>query len=90
MKWRSWTTGLALLGWLAAVPGQAAPAGAPEVAEGELSKQIRKELLNLPYYGVFDLLTYQTGPQGVVRLGGYVRWGSLQTTPGVKSRQSPG
>jgi hyperosmotically inducible protein len=39
---------------------------------------VRKELAGLPYYGVFDLLTFQVSEKGVVTLGGYVVNGSLR------------
>lgn len=90
MKLRSWTTGMAVLAWLAAAPGQAVAAAAAEVAPGDVSRQIRKELFNLPYYGVFDLLTYQTGPKGAVTLGGYVRWGSLKGEAEREVKEVPG
>jgi len=32
----------------------------------EVQKEVRKELTGLPYYGVFDLLTFQVSDQRVV------------------------
>ena len=90
MKWRSWTTGVAVFAWLAAAPGHAVAASAAEVAPGDVSRQIRNELLNLPYYGVFDLLTYHMSPKGVVTLGGYVRWGSLKSEAEREVKEVPG
>jgi hypothetical protein len=31
----------------------------------EVQKEVRKELTGLPYYGVFDLLTFQVSDQGL-------------------------
>jgi hyperosmotically inducible periplasmic protein len=46
------------------------PASAAPVADAALAKEIRENLAALPYYGVFDLLSFQVN-DGVVRLGGY-------------------
>jgi hyperosmotically inducible protein len=79
MKWQTWMGLLTLAGVL-----QAGPASASAQAEQsastvpEIEKQVRKELAGLPYYGVFDLLTFQVSDKGVVTLGGYVVNGSLK------------
>jgi len=59
----------------------AGPAAAQEVevAESEITRRVRKELAGLPYYGVFDLLTFQVNEKGLVILGGYVCQASLQS-----------
>lgn len=43
-----------------------------------LEREIRHELLLLPYYGVFDHLAFRVGPKGEVTLLGSVRTGSLK------------
>lgn len=45
-----------------------------------VARDVRHELLKLPYYGVFDWLEYQVQPDGTVQLGGQV------TRPTTKSR----
>ncbi len=50
-----------------------------EVAESEITRLVRKGLAGLPYYGVFDLLTFQVNERGLVTLGGYVYQASLQS-----------
>ncbi len=37
-----------------------------------LVKEVRHELLTLPYYGVFDWITYEVRPDGTVTLSGQV------------------
>jgi hyperosmotically inducible periplasmic protein len=41
--------------------------------EDRLSWNIYRELITLPHYGMFDHLSFETGPGGVVTLRGYVR-----------------
>jgi hyperosmotically inducible protein len=45
---------------------------APEVSAQPTSKSIRKALLTLPYYGVFDNLAYNVAADGTVTLFGQV------------------
>jgi hyperosmotically inducible protein len=72
---------LVLLGILAAAGAGAASAGpAADPQESELATRVRKEILGLPYYGVFDLITFEVGDEGVVTLGGYVYEAVLQKT----------
>jgi len=79
MKWQTPMALLTLAGILgagsASASAQAEPS-APRVPE--IEKDVRKELGGLPYYGVFDLLTFQVSDKGVVILGGYVVNGSLK------------
>jgi len=79
MKWQTQMAVLTLAGVLtagsASASAQAEPS-APTVPE--IETQVRKELAGLPYYGVFDLLTFQVSDKGVVTLGGYVVNGSLK------------
>jgi len=79
MKWQTGIALLAMAGVLGTVPAGAAPQAEQSAATApEIEKQVRKELGGLPYYGVFDLLTYQVSDKGVVTLGGYVVNGSLK------------
>ena len=68
------TAGLAAASASASTPAEPS---APTVAM--IETQVRQELAALPYYGVFDLLTFQVGNTGVVTLGGYVVNGSLKS-----------
>jgi hyperosmotically inducible protein len=56
------------------VSGAQRPAAAPT----QIAKEITKHLTSLPYYGVFDLLTFNVDAQGGVSLGGYVVNDSLK------------
>src|SRR5438132_1114266 len=57
---------------LAITPALAAPKSEPKpVNPAETMKQIRKQLVTLPYYGVFDNLAYKY-EDGVVTLYGQV------------------
>lgn len=58
----------------AAVVAAAQTAHAQEVVttSGQVAAEVRKELATLPYYGVFDLLTFQVSDKGLVTLGGSV------------------
>jgi hyperosmotically inducible periplasmic protein len=79
MKWQSWMAPLALAAVLGAGSASAAAQTAPPAPTvPEIENQVRKELAGLPYYGVFDLLTFQVSDKGVVTLGGYVVNGSLK------------
>jgi hypothetical protein len=62
----------------AGAAGAAAPDPLTEVQEPELARPVREAVLDLPYYGVFDLITFQIDDPGVVTLGGYVYEASLQ------------
>ncbi|MCA1630091.1 MAG: BON domain-containing protein, partial [Acidobacteria bacterium] len=47
-------------------------AGATDSSAQPASKSIRKALVTLPYYGVFDNLAYNVAPDGTVTLYGQV------------------
>jgi osmotically-inducible protein OsmY len=74
-----------------ALGANAAPRGEAST-EPELAKAVREKLERLPFYGVFDLLTYQVSDNGLVELGGFVFRDSLKgeaedavlNVPGVK------
>jgi len=73
--------GLALAGWQVAASGAAAAQGTPLSQRGleRITKEVRHELLMLPYYGVFDFLAYKVEPDGTVVLLG------AATRPTLKS-----
>ena len=48
------------------------------VAPAQIATDIRKHLLSLPYYGVFDLLTFNVDNNDNVTLAGYVLTDSLK------------
>jgi hypothetical protein len=55
-------------------------AGARAAAQDKsVVEQIRKELLQLPYYGVFDFIAFKYDPNGVVTLMGYAYHPTLKT-----------
>lgn len=80
---------------LAAMGAQAAPSTDPS-PESDLGKAVREKLERLPYYGVFDLLSYQVNPDGKVELSGFVFRDLLKKeaeqavlkVPGVKEVQN--
>jgi osmotically-inducible protein OsmY len=48
------------------------------VAPAQIATDVRKHLLSLPYYGVFDLLTFNVDNNDAVILAGYVLTDSLK------------
>lgn len=58
-------------------PPEAAAGQQSAVADDQRITAIREALLRLPYYGVFDFLTF-TYDKGTVTLGGYAYHGSLR------------
>jgi hyperosmotically inducible protein len=44
----------------------------PQAAQMRITKEVRHELVLLPYYGVFDNLAYKVSPDGTVTLLGQV------------------
>jgi hyperosmotically inducible protein len=60
------------------------------VAPTEISQQVRKHLMSLPYYGVFDLLTLNVDDNGVVTLGGYVFMATLKKDAEREAREVKG
>ena len=75
------TMGLFLTGW----------AGVPSAAQGQKStvEQIRKELLQLPYYGVFDFLAFSY-EQGTVTLMGFAYRPTLKGDAARAVKRVPG
>jgi hyperosmotically inducible protein len=66
-----------LLGSLSFAQNAERPLGGAGVQR--IAKEVRHEILLLPYYGVFDILTYKVGSDGTVTLSGGV------TRPTLKS-----
>jgi len=72
---------------LSAAGQQSAPANPPQEGRQELSqkgydrivKEVRHELVMLPFYGVFDNLTYSVTPDGTVTLMGQVSRPTLKS-----------
>jgi hypothetical protein len=60
------------------------------VAPTQVANDVRKTLLSLPYYGVFDLLTVNVDKNDVVTLGGYVLSGSLKKDAEREARDVKG
>jgi BON domain len=68
----------------------AAPGGAAKGQEGALSPrgieriatEVRHQIIMLPYYGVFDIISFKVSPDGVVTLMGAVRNPTLKSDAG--------
>jgi hyperosmotically inducible periplasmic protein len=60
--------------------GMAASVGAQDRATLGIAREVRHELLMMPYYGVFDWLQFEVQGDGTVALDGWV------TRPTLKSR----
>jgi hypothetical protein len=66
-------------------------AGAQAAAQQKSTvEQIRKELLQLPYYGVFDFIAFKYDPSGVVTLMGYAYHPSLKSDAERAVKRVPG
>jgi hyperosmotically inducible protein len=65
----------------AVLAGLALMAGGAQAAAQDRSTigQIRNELLQLPYYGVFDFLAFKYDPKGVVTLMGFAYHSALKS-----------
>src|SRR5213593_2044849 len=60
------------------------------VASTQIATDVRKHLLSLPYYGVFDLLTFNVDDTGAVTLAGYVLTDSLKKDAEREAREVKG
>ena len=60
------------------------------IAASQIATDVRKHLLSLPYYGVFDLLTFNVDTNGVVTLAGYVLTDSLKKDAEREAREVKG
>lgn len=78
-----------LVGAVLAAPPAAAAPQAVSSADARRIDDIRDALLGLPYYGVFDFLTF-TYEKGTVVLGGYAYHGTLPTDAERAVKRVPG
>lgn len=60
------------------------------VAPTEIARGVRKHLMSLPYYGPFDLITYNVDTNGVVTLGGYVVLDTIKKDAEREAREAKG
>ena len=51
----------------------------PKAASNSMAEEVRHQLVMLPYYNVFDNLSYQIEPDGTVILSGEVTWPMLKS-----------
>ena len=72
------------LGWPAAAPQPTT------VAPTQVAQDVRKHLLSLPYYGVYDLITFTVDQNNVVTLGGYVLTDTLKKDAEREAREAKG
>ena len=68
--------GLGAVLWIAALTFAVAfnvtAVASPQVTSAHIRREVRHELVTLPYYGVFDWLTYEVRPDNSVVLSGQV------------------
>ena len=60
------------------------------VAPTEISRDVKKHLLSLPYYGPFDLITFSVDSNDVVTLGGYVAFDTVKKDAEREAREAKG
>jgi len=60
------------------------------VAPTEISRDVKKHLLSLPYYGPFDLITFSVDSNDVVTLGGYVAFDTIKKDAEREAREAKG
>src|SRR5215467_395938 len=60
------------------------------VAPTEISRDVKKHLLSLPYYGPFDLITFSIDSNNVVTLGGYVAFDTIKKDAEREAREAKG
>lgn len=72
-----------------ATPVVAAPSQSPQTGQLDLAREVRHELVMLPYYSIFDNLAYQV-ENGTVTLSGQVRRPTLKSDAGNVVRSIPG
>jgi osmotically-inducible protein OsmY len=81
--------GLVIGASLAGVVLLTAGAAAETVPPQETTRQVRRALERLPYYGVFDHVTF-TVDRGVVTINGYAYNGSLRSAAEMAARRTSG
>jgi osmotically-inducible protein OsmY len=65
---------------LAAAKGQERPLSQRGIER--IATEVRHQIIMLPYYGVFDMISYKVSPEGVVTLMGAVRNPTLKSDAG--------
>jgi hypothetical protein len=60
------------------------------VAPTQISREVKKHLLSLPYYGPFDLITFSVDSDDVVTLGGYVAFDTIKKDAEREAREVKG
>lgn len=83
---RRFVVGAGLTG---AIVATTASSSAQTVGRSETTYSVRRALERLPYYGVFDYLTFGVD-RGTVTLNGYAYSGSLKTAAEIAARRSAG
>ncbi|MGD0014743.1 MAG: BON domain-containing protein [Bryobacteraceae bacterium] len=72
-----------------ATPAAAAPSRNPKTGQLDIEREVRHELVMLPYFTIFDNLAYQV-EDGTVTLSGQVRRPVLKSDAGNAVRRIPG
>lgn len=72
------------------VLGSVIAAAQATVAPTQISHDVRKHLLSLPYYGPFDLITFSVDSNDVVTLGGYVAFDTIKKDAEREAREVKG
>jgi len=89
MKWNACSSMLLLVAGVFTFGSIVGSAQQTTVAPTGIEKEVRKHLMSLPYYGVFDLLTFKVD-NGMVTLGGYVFNDSLKKDAEREAREVKG
>src|SRR6267143_6632172 len=64
--------------------------GTPQASTAHIIKEVRHELVTLPYYGVFDWLQFQVMPDNTVVLRGQVVRPSTKADAGARVKEIDG
>jgi BON domain-containing protein len=72
------------------VLGAVIAAAQATVAPTQISREVKKHLLSLPYYGPFDLITFSVDSNDVVTLGGYVAFDTIKKDAEREAREVKG
>jgi hypothetical protein len=68
----------------------AGPPQSPSATRAQVAQEVRQHLASLPYYGVFDLITFTVDENSVVSLGGYVLTDTLKKEAEREAREVKG
>src|SRR5262245_24612643 len=72
------------------VLGSVTAAAQATVPATQISREVKKHLLSLPYYGPFDLITFSVDSNDVVTLGGYVAFDTIKKDAEREAREVNG